>query len=382
MATGTATPRWMASWADLRDEVVSSGLCAGCAACVVSCPHDVLGYDGANPFLTGDDAECVHALKGCTTCTRACPRLRAWEVEADEFLFGRPRDPEQASGQYHDVILAQANHDKVVELGQDGGLVSMILIYCLRKGIIDAALVSYPGEGDDLWRTRPGVARTVDDVLAAAGSRYTFSPNLLAYDEAVAQGAERIALVGTGCMITAPAIMGARKAGKAARKFALRLGLLCSKTFEDAIFEELFESQYGVRREQIVKVNIKGAFKLWLDDGRLIDVPLKECEPWTRPACRFCPDFSAEHADISAGGIGAFEDWSLAVIRTDLGRDIIVSMLEDDWLDGRPAADDPKVLNLMHKLAAKSRARWPEVTRGNGVPAELLAKPGLAALGA
>ena len=40
--------RWTAHWAHLFDEVVTSGLCTGCAGCVIACPHDVLGYDDTN----------------------------------------------------------------------------------------------------------------------------------------------------------------------------------------------------------------------------------------------------------------------------------------------------------------------------------------------
>ena len=32
-------------WKELFEEVVTGGLCTGCAACVISCPHDVLDYD-------------------------------------------------------------------------------------------------------------------------------------------------------------------------------------------------------------------------------------------------------------------------------------------------------------------------------------------------
>ena len=32
------------SWKHLYSEVVTSGLCTGCAGCVIACPHDVLGY--------------------------------------------------------------------------------------------------------------------------------------------------------------------------------------------------------------------------------------------------------------------------------------------------------------------------------------------------
>lgn len=31
----------------LYDEVITSGLCTGCAGCVIACPHDVIGYEHA-----------------------------------------------------------------------------------------------------------------------------------------------------------------------------------------------------------------------------------------------------------------------------------------------------------------------------------------------
>jgi coenzyme F420 hydrogenase subunit beta len=38
------------------------------------------------------------------------------------------------------------------------------------------------------WKAVPGVATNRDEVLAAAGSRYTYSANTMAYDEAVERG--------------------------------------------------------------------------------------------------------------------------------------------------------------------------------------------------
>jgi coenzyme F420 hydrogenase subunit beta len=365
-AAGARTERWTPSWKHLYDEVVTTGLCTGCAGCVVVCPHDVLGYDDHNgvykPFQLetgyGGPGDCSHGDKACTTCTRACPRFRAWEPDIDQFMFGRPRRGEEVSGVSKDILLARATDAVLHEVGQDGGLVSAMLVYALEHDLIDAALVSYLEEGGQAWRARPGVARTRADVIASAGSRYTYSANTLAYRD-LAPGDERIALVGMSCQSSVPPVMRQRKAGKVARRLALNIGLLCSKTFDDAIFEELLEPNYGLPRAAIKKMNIKGRLQVWAHDGRYVEVPLKECHRFTREGCKLCPDFAAEHADVSTGGIGAYDDWTLTIVRTDVGRDLMAGLHRDGWIETRPGDDDPGAIELMHKLSAKSRKRWP-----------------------
>ena len=292
-------------------------------------------------------------------CTRACPRFRSWETEIDTFMFGRPRVEAEVEGVSKDIVLARATDPEIQEPGQDGGLVSAILVWGIDHGYIDAALVSYlEGDGTS-WKAIPGVARTREEILAAAGSRYTYSANTMAYAEAVAAGAEKIALVGMSCQSSAPPVMAVRKAGKVARRFALNIGLLCSKTFDDAIFEELFEAKYGLRKQDMVKMNIKGVFQVWMRDGSYHEVPLKECHAWTREGCKLCPDFAAEHADISTGGIGAFNDWTLTIVRTDIGREVMDGMARDGTIEVRPGDDDPGAIALLRKLSRVSRRRWP-----------------------
>jgi coenzyme F420 hydrogenase subunit beta len=235
-----------------------------------------------------------------------------------------------------------------------------MLIWALENDVIDAALVSYlEGDGTS-WKAIPGVARTREEVLAGAGSRYTYSANTLAYSDAIAAGAERLALVGMSCQASAPPVMSARRAGKVARRFVLTVGLLCSKTFDDAIFDELFLARYSLHREDIVKMNIKGVFQIWMRDGSYHEVPLKEAHAWTREGCKMCPDFAAEHADISTGGIGAFGDWTITVVRTSRGKEIMDRLLADGVIEVRPSSDDPAALALLAKLSRVSRRRWPE----------------------
>ena len=352
-------------WKELFSEVVTSGLCTGCAACVVACPHDVLDYETANgvykPWhidIDGGRDNCTHGETGCTLCTRACPRFRNWESEIDTHKFARERTDDEVYG-IGDVLLAKSTDESILDNGQDGGVVSTLLIYALENDIIDAALVSgLEGDGTT-WRAEPRVATTRQDVLDTAKSRYTYSANLLAYPKAVEGGAERIALVGMGCMASAPGAMQSRKAGKIARRLGFTIGLLCSKTFDDAIFEELFEAKYNIKRADIKKMNIKGVFQIWTNDGEFHEVPLKEAHAFTREGCTHCPDFAAEHADISTGGIGAFGDWTLVIVRTDKGRELMNALKEKGLIETRPGDDDPGAVALLHKLAQLSRKRWP-----------------------
>jgi coenzyme F420 hydrogenase subunit beta len=55
-----------------------------------------------------------------------------------------------------------------------------------------------------------------------------------------------------------------------------------------------------------------------------------------RFACYFCPDYSAEYADISFGGIGADEGWTTVITRTPVGRAIFADAKANAIEEHRP----------------------------------------------
>ena len=60
-----------------------------------------------------------------------------------------------------------------------------------------------------------------------------------------------------------------------------------------------------------------------LNSGESKHIMLDELEFMKRFACYFCPDYSAEYADLSFGGIGAEEGWTTVITRTPVGRAIM-----------------------------------------------------------
>ena len=107
-------------------------------------------------------------------------------------------------------------------------------------------------------------------------------------------------------------------------------------------------------------MNIKGVFQIWMKDGSYHEVDLKECHQWTREGCKCCPDFAAEHSDIATGGIGEDNDWTLTIVRTELGEEVINRMIADGTIVARPAQEDEEAMKLLRTLSIVSRRRWPK----------------------
>lgn len=377
-------------WLELYHEVLATNLCTGCAACVMACPRDVLDYDhtttyrpfNVEPTTASDD--CVHGQRGCDICTRACPRFRLWETESDEALFGRVRGPDEVIGIHRGVWLTRATDPQLRANGQDGGLVSALLVWGLETGRLDGALTSRVSP-DRIWDATPFLATTRADVLEAAGSRYTYAAAPLAMREAEQRGLRQLALVGMGCQASVNGTVNARKLNKYARRIVLTLGLLCSKSFAYEGLRDVIEQEYGVPLDDIAKVNIKGRFTLWRrSTGEQVDIPLKRLGEVSRTGCALCPDFAAEHADISAGGLGQQGGWTLTIARTERGQEWLQGALDAGVIEARPGEEDPHAIALMGRLAAASRKRWPGALADTdqGAPGVLPTAPPDPAVGA
>ncbi len=349
-------------WRELYREVVDTGLCTGCAACVMACPQDVLGYtDEYYPFQQGEHMatdQCVIGDRGCDICTRACPRFRNWESDLDMALFGRERTEDEVAGQYRSLLLTRATDKAVHEAGQDGGLVSALLIWGFENEKIDGALVSEIVEKRGPFDSEPALITDKEGVLRTAGSRYTYSANPLAMKQADEQKLKQVALVGMSCQASINGTVEAYGVNKYKRKIALTIGLLCSKTFTYE-GQKLVLAEHGVDIEDVIKVNIKGRYMVWTRDGGYLEIPLKELHPYTREGCKSCPDFAAEHADIATGGIGADDNWTLTIIRTERGEEWMKAVIDEGLIEVRPAEDDAVAMKLLKALSKKSRTRWP-----------------------
>ena len=369
-------------WRELYREVVDTGLCTGCAACVMACPRDVLGYTGHPEYAAGQPGDhanahdrpdflpiqvgegmavdqCVIGDRGCDICTRACPRFRTWETEFDTELFDRTRERDEVYGIARSVLLTRTTDAAIAKVGQDGGLVSSLLVWGLENDRIDAAATSRITDDRGPFDSEPFLATTREEVLASAGSRYTYAATPLAAMEADDRGLKRIALVGMSCQASINGSIAARGVNKWKRRIELTVGLLCSKTFTWEGQAQVL-ADHGIDIADVVKINIKGKYLVWTRDGGYHEVPLKPFHEFTRPGCTFCPDFAAQHADIATGGIGAHDDYTLTIVRTARGEEWLQGVIDAGLVE--TAEVDDVAANLLTKLSTWSRRRWPDAS--------------------
>ena len=333
----------------LGKEVVLAEECVGCAACVAVCPFGCLEYVNETPVE-------VEECKICGICAQVCPRYELPRSALEEFTFGRERNPDEEFGVYRRIVVAQANDKEVLKVCQDGGVVSTLLTYAFHNGIIEGAALSGTNE-DTPFHPVPKLVANPKQVLECAGTRYFYSPNLLAFNEGVKQKRTSMAFVGTPCQIQALRRIQMVPLRKYAEKLSFAIGLMCTESFTyGGLFEKHIQGELGIDPHDIKKMNIKAKLFVATKSGEDKVISLKEAKQYTRKSCLPCTDFSAELADISAGGLG-LSGWTLTIIRTEKGEELFRDAEEAGLLKTKPIEEEKRALDLLIRLSKKKRQR-------------------------
>ena len=255
-------------------------------------------------------------------------------------------------GTYKEALSARSTDSKILEVSQDGGIVSALLCYALDEGIIEGAVVA--GNPDEDWRPVPTVVTSSDEVIAAAGTKYSMSPTLSALKEATRQyGLEKVGVVATPCQL-----QGLRKAQAypftrfVAEKIKLIVGIYCMENFPMASLDTFATAKLGFDSLQdATKMDI-GKGKFWLTkDGEDSGLAIKETHGYEQAGCNICMDYVAELADISTGSVGSPDGWSTVLTRTDAGADVFKGAVAAGLIETKPMDEVKPGLPLLEKLA-------------------------------
>ncbi len=333
----------------LLEKVVLKEICSGCAACVLVCPFGCLEYFEERPNL-------VKKCEICGICPRVCPRYDFSQAALEKLVFEREHKPDEEFGIYRRLVIAQAIDKNILRVCQDGGVVTALLTFALENHIIDGAAVSGLSPEKPLYPI-PKLATSRQEVLECAGTRYTYSPNLLAFREGIKQKKKNLVYVGTPCQIQAIRRIQMASLKKYADPLNLTIGLMCTESFDyEGLMKKHIEKEMGISLSDIKKINIKAKLLVTPKSGEEKIIPLKEAKQYTRKSCTLCTDFSAELADISAGGLG-MSDWTFTILRTKRGEELFKNAEKKGVLRTKPVEDEEgkRALDLLVKLSKRKR---------------------------
>ena len=202
-------------WKELYAEVITTGLCTGCAGCVVACPHDVIGYEHERASTSRSTWRRSSASTTASTARRAARRAPA-PARASGPGSRPPTAPVRprartgrdvrASGGSCCLTPGQRRHGP-----QDGpGRRVRVGDAHLADGerLHRRALTSF-SEGRRRRRVEGqagGRGPNKEEILASAGSRYTYSrQHAGASSRPRRRALARLALVGMGCQTSVAA---------------------------------------------------------------------------------------------------------------------------------------------------------------------------------
>ncbi|NVM53688.1 MAG: Coenzyme F420 hydrogenase/dehydrogenase, beta subunit C-terminal domain [Candidatus Helarchaeota archaeon] len=303
------------SFGRLMREVVNTGVCTHCSACVATC--EFIEWD-----LLTEKPKLIGKCNGCGVCYSQCPRT-----------ITVPRD---LIGRYQAAYISKSLIPEIK--GQDGGVVTALLLYLLDKKLIDCAIATGKSS-EEPWKPEVKIVTTREELLKTSGSIYSHSQTLIGLLDAIKQGNRSIGFVGTPCNIDAIYKMWKAPFGLVhmfMRANILAIGLFCMDSFS---YEGLksFLKTHKLTMNAIEKMTIKkGKMQFIQKSGEILEVSVHDLDRYRSSSCQYCTDLTSENADISVGSVGSPDGYSTILARTGIGLEVLLDAAEAGYIELQP----------------------------------------------
>ncbi len=310
---------------NLKSVVIDRNICSRCLTCAAVCPGGITIVDDRVDF-PDYERRCMD----CGACVRVCPR----------FVY----EPRSGLGHYIQFIAGRSKRFT----GQDGAMVTEILVSAMEMGLIDRSLFV---SRDERWGTEIFHVRDSEqlELPTLGGTKYTFANVLPELKRAVMLTKSGVGVVGTPCIVS-----GVRRLQREfpifKERVKLLVGLFCTENFHYGDITKYLADK-GVDFSKLIKTDItKGKFVATMTDGE-VKFKVKELESILPSGCQVCTDFTAVESDVSVGSVGSAKGFSTMAVRQENVIKILDFIRENGYADFGDA--DPAQLDYLinHKKA-------------------------------
>jgi coenzyme F420 hydrogenase subunit beta len=224
-------------------------------------------------------------------------------------LFKQIPKPLDAVGVVRKAYVGYSLNPEIRSQGSSGGVVTGLLLYMLRKRLIDQALVCGKHKDRPL-QPNPIIAHTEKEIMESAQSKYTIVPQMRHLKELL-ESKKKTAVVGLPCHIHSFRKLASRQR-EIAKYVPVVIGLACHSTLEIEATQKLLEIA-GIKEEEVIKFEYRygnswpGSIHVTLRNGEIRSFfPMNHQAAFNRlllfytpKRCLTCIDFSAELSDLT-----------------------------------------------------------------------------------
>jgi coenzyme F420 hydrogenase subunit beta len=317
----------------LKRYVLDEALCTGCGACASLCPYQVIYHDRTVQLHQCDLDN--------GKCYAFCPRT-ATDYAALRALLFEQNNLTPEIGAVKGYYFSQAADPELRKIAQHGATVTALMELALVEGLIDSAIVS---SRDQEFMQNGAIVSDREVLRKNAGSKFTVSPTVAAFNQLVTEDKGNIGVVATPCQTLAFAKMKlVKEDNPGIDQLKLVVGLYCGWTLSAEKYTKLLLEK-NINLESIIGMDIpagKNILELFTNNGAK-SIPFDEVQSCIRGACLYCLDSTAEYADVSVGSArfaGTWEDvrnWNQLIVRTRNGRELVELAIKKGVLKVREA---------------------------------------------
>jgi coenzyme F420-reducing hydrogenase beta subunit len=238
------------------------------------------------------------------------------EHHTEKDAENKARAEQENLGEFGELFSAKSDID-----GQDGGVVTELLILGIKKGLFDVAVVVKRKEG--AYDAESVAAKDINEVMAARGTKYLKVRTTQKLQDLINQGEKKIAVVCTPCQAGAAKNMQQTLKRDHPEIEVTVIGLFCFEAFNYTKLKQETQRILGVDIDKAQKTQIhKGKFTVHLC-GKEYTCKVRDLDQAVEKGCSLCGDFSAQFADISVGSAGSQSGYSTVIVRSEVGKRLL-----------------------------------------------------------
>ena len=345
-----------------------SELCSRCGSCVALSGGKVKFIDREGKYLpqikielSEEEIKTIHA---------ACPGKEFNFPYYHSKLFPESTNHHNYIGSYESIFIGFATDEEVRRNAASGGILSAILIYLLNEKLVDGVITTRMSKTKP-WLTEPFIAKTRNEVLEAAQSKYIItSVNEILVESSGFKG--KLAYIGLPSQVHS-----IRKLQESDHPFVQNIHFIFGPFYGNTLY---FSSVRSFLRSHGEK-DYREIKNLWFRHGEWpgnMRVEMKSGKSFELKKFHanylipfhilknslYCTDFTNEFTDISGGDAWApvYEErgkgFSLVIARSRQGRTLLEEMSEKGLISLKPIDTEEAIRMHSHGYDFKKRGSF------------------------